>query len=312
MKEWLTSVCSAEVDIDDLVAKLEKEGCRSIEDLRLFREEDLKDLGLNLVARRTILRELLINQIKPDADVNELRACLTSLGLQPEGLRQSMLAKLGLSTFLVNGKEKIDAPPNSRNPSVWNAENIEQIREAAHTILKCLGENPSRHGLLNTPKRVADSLLFLTEGYDKDLETVVNGAIFPEDHEEMVLVRDIDFFSLCEHHLLPFHGKIHIAYVPDQCVIGLSKLARIAQMYARRLQVQERLTRQIAEALTEVLRPQGVAIVIEASHCCMAMRGVEKAGAVTTTSCLRGLFLNDSRKLQEFMALIQKDVRAHT
>jgi len=289
------------------VARLHKEGCRSIEDLRLFREEDLKDLGLNLVTRRTILRELITSQIKPDAaGTHELRSCLKSLGLQPDGLRQEMIAKLGLPHS--NGvHKKCDVPPDSRPTSVWNEENIQEMRDATRRILCCLGENPSRNGLLNTPKRVADSLLFLTEGYDKDLKTVVNNAIFPEDHEEMVLVRDIEFFSLCEHHILPFYGKVHIAYIPNQKVIGLSKLGRIAQMYARRLQVQERLTRQIAEAVAEVLSPQGVAVVIEASHCCMAMRGVEKTNAVTTTSCLRGLFLNDGRTRQEFMALIHNN-----
>ena len=152
----------------------------------------------------------------------------------------------------------------------------EKLMQAVHTMLAELGEDPEREGLLKTPKRVAEAMRFLTQGYTQSLETIVNNAIFDEGHNEMVLVRDINFFSLCEHHMLPFMGLAHVAYIPNQKVVGLSKLARIVEMYSRRLQVQERLTRQVAEAINEILDPQGVAVVMEASHMCMAMRGVQK------------------------------------
>ena len=151
----------------------------------------------------------------------------------------------------------------------------ERLQDAVRVMLESLGEDPDREGLLKTPKRVAKAMQFLTQGYNQSLETIINGAIFDEGHNEMVLVRDINFFSLCEHHMLPFMGRAHVAYIPNQKVVGLSKLARIVEMYARRLQVQERLTRQVAEALQEALEPQGVAVVMEATHMCMSMRGVQ-------------------------------------
>ncbi|NCJ07811.1 GTP cyclohydrolase I FolE [Synechococcales cyanobacterium C] len=186
-------------------------------------------------------------------------------------------------------------------PPVSEAEMIQAVR----TLLIGLGEDPDREGLLDTPKRVVKSLKFLTSGYQQSLDELLNGAVFTENADEMVLVRDIDLFSSCEHHILPILGRAHVAYIPNGRVIGLSKIARICEMYGRRLQVQERLTAQIADALQGLLKPQGVAVVVEATHMCMVMRGVQKPGSWTATSAMRGVFADDARTRQEFMSLIQ-------
>ncbi|NBD17838.1 MAG: GTP cyclohydrolase I FolE [Cyanobacteria bacterium] len=181
----------------------------------------------------------------------------------------------------------------------------EEMRQAVRTLLIGLGEDPDREGLLDTPKRVVKALQFLTSGYHQSIDDLLNGAVFHEDTDEMVLVRDIDLFSSCEHHILPIIGRVHVAYMPNGKVIGLSKLARICEMYGRRLQVQERLTAQIADAIEGLLQPKGVAVVVEATHMCMVMRGVQKPGSWTVSSAMRGVFADDPKTRQEFMSLIQ-------
>ncbi len=172
-------------------------------------------------------------------------------------------------------------------------------------LLAGLGEDPAREGLVKTPDRVAKALRFLTSGYDRDVDSVVNDALFTVDYSEMVIVKDIDFYSLCEHHLLPFFGRCHVAYVPDGKVIGLSKLPRLVEVFSRRLQVQERLTSQVAETIAAKVRPLGVAVVVEATHLCMAMRGVEKQNSVALTSAMHGVFRSDARTRMEFLNLVR-------
>lgn len=182
----------------------------------------------------------------------------------------------------------------------------EQMLDIIRRLLTTLGEDPSREGLLKTPERVERSLKFLTSGYQKDVDEILNGALFTVDYTEMVIVKDIDFYSLCEHHLLPFFGKCHVAYLPTNQVIGLSKIPRIVEIFSRRLQVQERLTNEIAETIKEKINPLGVAVVLEGTHLCMSMRGVEKQNSTAVTSAMLGAFREDARTRSEFLSLIRQ------
>ena len=173
-------------------------------------------------------------------------------------------------------------------------------------ILGLLGEDPSREGLLDTPVRVAKAMQFMTQGYHSDAKEIIKSAVFTENYKQMVIVKDIELYSMCEHHMIPFIGKAHVAYIPNGKIMGLSKVARVVEVFARRLQVQERLTLQIKEAIDEAINPLGVAVVIEAKHLCMAMRGIEKQSSVTTTSDFTGAFLNDNKTREEFLHLIGK------
>ena len=208
---------------------------------------------------------------------------------------------LSIRPELPSSERTLSSLSKQNQPPVTEAEMMEAVR----TLLIGLGEDPNREGLKDTPKRVVKALQFLTKGYHESLDELLNGAVFTEDANEMVLVRDIDIFSSCEHHILPVIGRAHVAYIPNGKVIGLSKVARICEMYARRLQVQERLTVQIADALQGLLKPQGVAVVLEASHMCMVMRGVQKPGSWTVTSAMRGVFAEDAKTREEFMNLIR-------
>jgi GTP cyclohydrolase IA len=182
----------------------------------------------------------------------------------------------------------------------------DELAAAVERILALLGDDPSREGLQRTPQRVAETLRFLTSGHEQDVAAVVKGAVFVESYDEMVVVKDIELYSMCEHHLLPFYGKCHVAYLPQGRIVGLSKLPRVVDVFARRLQVQERLTTQIAEAIDEVLEPIGVAVVIEAVHLCMMMRGIQKQNSQTVTSCMLGGFRHNDKSRAEFLELIRR------
>ena len=188
----------------------------------------------------------------------------------------------------------------------YDAEVTSGLMKNYHDVLSSLGEDPDREGLLKTPERVAKAMQYLTQGYSQDPKAIINSAKFKEDVSEMIIVKDIELYSMCEHHMLPFFGKAHIAYIPNGWITGLSKLARVVDVYSRRLQVQERLTTQILEAIKEALNPVGVAVVIEAKHLCMMMRGVQKQNSVTTTSAFDGEFLKNTTR-SEFLKLISKD-----
>ncbi len=191
----------------------------------------------------------------------------------------------------------------------YDADRIEKLAYHYREILSLLGEDPEREGLLKTPERVAKAMSFVTKGYSQDPVEIINSATFKEDYKQMVLVKDIELFSMCEHHMMPFVGKAHVAYIPNGKITGLSKIARVVECYSRRLQVQERLTVQIRDCIQKALNPIGVAVVIEASHMCMQMRGVEKLGSATTTSAFTGVFLKDTRTREEFLTLISNKYR---
>ncbi|MEA5513308.1 GTP cyclohydrolase I FolE [Nodularia sp. UHCC 0506] len=214
---------------------------------------------------------------------------------------------LSIRPDLTSADQVLSSLTAQKQPKVTEAEMMQAVR----TLLIGLGEDPDREGLKDTPKRVMKALQFLTKGYTDSLDELLNGAVFTEDANEMVLVRDIDIFSSCEHHILPIIGRAHVAYIPNGKVIGLSKIARICEMYGRRLQVQERLTTQIADALQGLLKPQGVAVVVEATHMCMVMRGVQKPGSWTVSSAMRGVFAEDSKTREEFMNLIRHNAKFH-
>ena len=199
---------------------------------------------------------------------------------------------LGRDVTMAEDFERIEPP-----------EGLEELSQLVRRQLELLGEDPERQGLLKTPERVALSLSWLTRGYEQDVRKVIGEALFDEAHENMVMVRDIELYSLCEHHMLPFYGKAHIAYIPNGRIVGLSKIPRIVDVFAQRLQVQERLTDQIAEAICEILNPRGCGIVIEAYHLCMMMRGVQKQNSKTITSALRGVFRDDPKTRDEFLRL---------
>ena len=182
---------------------------------------------------------------------------------------------------------------------------MKEFEKSVSRMIELLGEDPKRDGLEKTPERFSKAMTFLTQGYKMDPEKIINGALFKVKYSDMILVKDIEIFSLCEHHLLPFFGKVHIAYIPNGTVVGLSKIARLADMFARRLQVQERLTEQIAGILQKTLKPKGVAVVVEAKHMCMVMRGVEKQNSTMVTSAMRGEFKNNPKTREEFLRLIR-------
>lgn len=201
----------------------------------------------------------------------------------------------GVKTFDDSGYTRIDK---------WNDEKTAKLAEHYKAILDLIGEDVDREGLLDTPVRVAKAIQFLTNGYGIDPKDILKSAIFKEDYKQMVIVKDIELYSMCEHHMLPFYGKVHVAYIPNEYITGLSKVARVVEAFARRLQVQERLTMQIRDCLQETLDPMGVAVVIEASHMCMQMRGIQKQNSVTTTSAFTGAFLRDTKTREEFIHLI--------
>jgi GTP cyclohydrolase IA len=199
------------------------------------------------------------------------------------------------SDMLSNGYNKIET---------WNSANIAELSEIYYRVLKLIGEDPDREGLKKTPERVAKALHFLTNGYYHNPCQIINSAKFKEDYKQMVIIKDIDIYSMCEHHMLPFFGKAHVAYIPNGYITGLSKIARVVESYSRRLQVQERLTTQVRDCLQDCLSPLGVAVVIEAQHMCMQIRGVQKQNSVTTTSAFTGIFLEKLETREEFVHLI--------
>ncbi|KAK0543985.1 hypothetical protein OC846_005704 [Tilletia horrida] len=269
-------------------------------------EEILRDLDDNDAAARPE-RDELIAQLTAHARASSSSSsgmgAAGSIGApdmtrHPSGTSTPVVDEHGLGWPAKSTLSRLNSTPAQQ------AANIKRLAGAVTTILECIGEDPQREGLRGTPERYAKALLWMTRGYEQRLSDVISNAIFDEDHDEMVIVKDIDIFSLCEHHMVPFVGKIHIGYIPNRLVIGLSKLARIAEAFSRRLQVQERLTKQVALALDEALHPRGVAVVMSATHMCMCMRGVQKPGSSTVTSCMLGAFRKQHKTREEFLSLI--------
>jgi len=216
-----------------------------------------------------------------------------------------MTSKAPAPPQLPSRERKAPEPPDAGGPDLSGVPYTSLVAE----MIRRLGDDPTREGLVKTPERVEKAMRFLTDGYQHSAQGVIGDALFEERHHNMVLVKNIEMYSLCEHHLLPFFGKVHIAYIPDGYIMGLSKAARLVEVFARRLQVQERLTEQIAQALWDVVRPQGVGVIVEAHHLCMMMRGVEKQNSTTITSAMRGAFLEDQRTRDEFLGLVMTSNR---